>query len=62
MICIFALMLCFTEMEDDEELERMMLSISPSKLQGQLSKKTSHRHRCTGFVVYGDKICLMTWV
>ncbi len=49
MICIFALMLCFTEMEDDEELERMMLSISPSKLQGQLSKKTSHRHRCTGF-------------
>ncbi|XP_016317103.1 uncharacterized protein LOC107669411 [Sinocyclocheilus anshuiensis] len=24
------------EMEDDEELERMMLSISPSKLQGQL--------------------------
>ncbi len=46
MICIFALMLCFTEMEDDEKLERMMLSISPSKLQGQLSKKTSHRHRC----------------
>jgi len=43
MIRIFAFMLCFTEMEDDEELERMMLSISPSKLQGQPSKKTSHR-------------------
>ncbi len=47
MIRIFAFMLCFTEMEDDEELERLMLSISPFKLQGQLNKKTSHRHRCT---------------
>ncbi len=46
MIRIFAFMLCFTEMDDDEELERLMLSISPFKLQGQLNKKTSHRHRC----------------
>ena len=37
---IFAFVLAFTEMEDDDELERMMLSISPSKLQGQLCKAT----------------------
>ncbi len=62
MICIFALMLCFTEMEDDEELERMMLSISHPNSKANWVRKPHTDIGVLVFVVYGDKICLMTWV
>ncbi|XP_026121672.1 uncharacterized protein LOC113102924 [Carassius auratus] len=44
------------EMEDDEELERMMLSISPSKLQGQLKVEEGEELGRMMLPAYSSKI------